>query len=137
MVHKAKTNFRGLCVFGFALYFQRLCYFCICFGFLQHVFSFDSIVVFVLDFHCVCVLASFLKLQHMSLNGNVLGLCNAFALVTHPTKCFRNDNQQQFISMAKKHTVIIPKVEKPVNEVRTAGEMLSHVVEPVCVNLCD
>lgn len=40
-------------------------------------------------------------------------------------------------SMATKNTVFIFNVEKPVDEVRAAGEVLGHVVEPVCVDLCD
>ena len=41
------------------------------------------------------------------------------------------------IFTAIKHTVFVFNVEKPVDEVRAAGEVLGHVVEPVCVNLCD
>lgn len=34
-------------------------------------------------------------------------------------------------------TVIISEMEKPINEVCSAVEMLGQVVEPVCINFCD
>lgn len=33
--------------------------------------------------------------------------------------------------------MIVPQVEKPIDELRPAGEMLGHVVEPVCVDFGD
>ena len=49
------------------------------FFYLRHV----SVVVFVLYFVCVFELASFLNLQLVSANENVLTHCYAFALVGH------------------------------------------------------
>lgn len=75
----------------FSLYnvsvFAGVCCQCLCFGFLQHVYSctFLLYVYLFLILMCVFQLASFLKLQHVSTNGSVLGHCLAFALVGHRT----------------------------------------------------
>lgn len=33
--------------------------------------------------------------------------------------------------------MVVCEVEKPINELRPAAKVLSHVVEPVCINVCD
>lgn len=82
-------NFRGLCVFDFAMFLclQHVCCqfvlaFCCMFFHLHHV----SVVSFVLDLHMFLNWHRFWSRSTFSPNGNVLGRCCSFDLVSYRRK---------------------------------------------------